>query len=213
MKLYTYFRSSAAYRLRIALALKGIAYDSEFVHLREGAQHSGEYDALNPQHFVPTLVDGGHVLTQSLAQIEYLDETHPAPPFLPEAPAERARVRALALAVACEIHPLNNLRVLKHLGSALGLSEEARNDWYQHWIDEGFRPLERMLAESAATGRFCHGDRPGLADICLVPQVYNAERYNCPIDAYPTIRRINEACLDLPEFQAAAPERQPDAEQ
>ena len=213
MKLYTYFRSSAAYRLRIALALKGIDYESEFVHLRDGAQHSGDYDALNPQHFVPTLVDGEHVLTQSLAQIEYLDETNPAPPFLPKAPADRARVRALALAVACEIHPLNNLRVLKHLGSALGLSEEARNAWYRHWIDEGFRPLERMLAESSATGRFCHGDRPGLADICLVPQVYNAERYNCPIDAYPTIRRINEACLDLPEFQAAAPERQPDAEQ
>ena len=213
MKLYTYFRSSAAYRLRIALALKGIDYESEFVHLREGEQHSGEYDALNPQHFVPTLVDGEHVLTQSLAQIEYLDETRPEPPFLPDAPAERARVRALALAVACEIHPLNNLRVLKHLGSAFGLSEDARNAWYLHWIDEGFRPLERMLAESAATGRFCHGDRPGLADICLVPQVYNAERYNCPIDAYPTIRRINDACLDLPEFQAAAPERQPDAEQ
>ena len=211
MKLYTYFRSSAAYRLRIALALKGIDYESAFVHLREGAQHGAEYDALNPQHFVPTLVDGEHVLTQSLAQIEYLDETHPQPPFLPEAPVERARVRALALAIACEIHPLNNLRVLKHLGSALGLSEEARNAWYRHWIDEGFGPLERMLADSPANGRFCHGDNPGLADICLVPQVYNAERYNCPLDAYPTIRRINAECLEMPEFQAAAPGRQPDA--
>lgn len=212
MKLYTYFRSSAAYRVRIALALKGIAYESEFVHLREGRQHDGGYAALNPQRFVPTLIDGPHVLTQSLAQIEYLDETHPAPPLLPDDPPGRARVRALALAIACEIHPLNNLRVLKHLGSALGLSEDSRNGWYRHWVAEGFGPLERMLAESGATGRFCHGDRPGLADICLVPQVYNAERYDCPLDAYPTIRRINAACLELPAFAGAAPERQPDAE-
>ena len=211
MKLYTYFRSSAAYRVRIALALKGIAFESAFVPLRTGAQHAADYVALHPQHFVPTLIDDGNVLTQSLAQIEYLDETRPAPPFLPDNPLGRARVRALALTIACDIHPLNNLRVLKHLGSALGQSSEGQNDWYRHWIAEGLGPLERMLADSEATGLFCHGDRPGLADICLVPQVYNAERYNCPLDAYPTIRRINQACRELPEFAEAAPERQPDA--
>ncbi len=212
MKLYTYFRSSAAYRVRIALALKGVAYDSDFVNLRDGAQHAAEYAALHPQHFVPTLVDGPHVLTQSLAQIEYLDETHPAPPLLPADPVGRARVRALALVIACEIHPLNNLRVLKHLGSALGLSPDGQNAWYRHWIAEGLGPLEEMLATSGATGRFCHGDQPGLADICLVPQIYNAQRYDCPLDDYPTVRRITESCLELPAFSESAPERQPDAE-
>ena len=212
MKLYTYFRSSAAYRVRIALALKGLDYEPAFVHLRRGEQHLADYAALHPQHFVPTLVDGPHVLTQSLAQIEYHDETHPLPPLLPSDPVGRARVRALALAIACDIHPLNNQRVLKHLGSALGLSSDDQTAWYRHWIAGGLGPLEEMLAASDATGRFCHGDNPGLADICLVPQVYNAERYNCPLDDYPTIRRITESCLDLPAFSAAAPDRQPDAE-
>lgn len=215
MKLHTYFRSSAAYRVRIALKLKGLAPDQAFVHLRRGEQARPPFAALNPEHLVPALEvdgpDGHHVLTQSLAIIEYLDETHPAPPLLPADPLGRARVRALALAVACDIHPLNNLRVLGRL-KAMGHSQEEVDDWYRHWIAVGLTALEAQLAGDPRTGRFCHGDAPGLADVLLVPQMANARRLACPLDGYPTLLRIDEACRSLPAFAAAAPDRQPDAE-
>lgn len=212
MKLYDYYRSSAAYRVRIALNLKGIAAERAFVHLRHGEHTQPAYAAVNPQKFVPTLEDGAHRLTQSVAILEYLEETHPAPPLLPGDAAGRARVRALAQVIACDIHPLNNLRVLRHLGTALGLDEAARNGWYRHWIAEGFAALEAMLAGHPATGHLCHGDKPTLADLCLVPQVYNAERFACDLSPYPTIRRIAEAARAIPAFADAAPEKQPDAE-
>ena len=211
MKLYGYFRSSAAYRVRIALNLKGLAYDNAFVHLRKGEQSSAEFRRLNPQGLVPTLEDGPAVLTQSLAILEYLDETRPAPPFLPHSPVDRARVRALALITACDIHPLNNLRVLIYLEKNLQQSKAARDAWYCHWIAEGFRSMETMLGDGKA-GRFCHGDALTLADICLVPQVANAQRFNCPLDDYPRIMRIHDECMKLPAFVAARPENQPDAE-
>lgn len=212
MKLYGYYRSSAAYRVRIALNLKGIAAEHAFVHLRLDQHRQPDFAAINPQRFVPALVDGGHTLTQSLAILEYLEETHPAPPLLPADAAGRARVRALAQLVACDIHPLNNLRVLRHLGTALGMDEAARNVWYHHWIAEGFAALEAMLAGHPTTGRLCHGDEPTLADLCLVPQVYNAERFACDLVPYPTIRRVAAAARAIPAFADAAPERQPDAE-
>ncbi|MGQ9365789.1 maleylacetoacetate isomerase [Azospirillum sp. ST 5-10] len=212
MKLYGYFRSSAAYRVRIALNLKGLTADLVAVHLRRGEQTAPAYAALNPQRLVPALEDEGTVLTQSLAIVEYLDERHPHPPLLPVDPADRARVRALALAVACDIHPLNNLRVLNHLRDRLGLDEAARNDWYRHWVADGFRAIEAMLAGDPRTGRLCHGDTPTLADVALVPQVYNAERFAVDLAPYPTIRRVTDAARALDAFAAAAPERQPDAE-
>lgn len=210
MKLYSYFRSSAAYRVRIALALKGLAYDYVAVDLRTGAQLADDYRRCNPQGLVPSLRDGPHVLTQSLAIVEYLEESHPEPPLLPAAAIERARVRALALAVACDIHPLNNLRVVTYLADPLGQDEAGRNRWARHWIAGGFAAIERALAGSAWTGRFCHGDRPGLADLCLVPQLYNARRVQADLAGYPTIRRIEEACEAHPAFHAARPEAQPD---
>lgn len=210
MKLFGYFRSSAAYRVRIALNLKDIEAEHAFVHLRKGEQAAPDYAALNPQHLVPTLVDGDAVLTQSLAIIEYLDETHPEPPLLPADPAGRARVRSIAQAIACDIHPINNLRVLKYLVGPMGVTEEEKDEWYRHWIAVGLGAVERMLA--AGTGRFCHGDAPGLADACLVPQVFNAERFGCDLTAFPTVTRITAACRALPAFAAAEPERQPDAE-
>ena len=214
MKLYTYFRSSAAYRVRIALNLKGLAYDAVPVHLlKEGGQQlKPEYRAINPAALIPALEDDGAVVTQSLAIIEYLDETHPAVPLMPSDPLGRARVRALALTVACDIHPLGNLRVLKYLVHELKVTDEAKADWSRHWIGEGFAALEAMLAGSPDTGRFCHGDTPTLADCCLVPQVFNAVRFNIDMAAFPTIARINAACSELPAFQAAHPSRQPDAE-
>ncbi|WP_142846445.1 maleylacetoacetate isomerase [Telmatospirillum sp. J64-1] len=213
MKLYTYFRSSAAYRVRIALGLKGVGYDSLPVHLLRdgGEQHRDAYLALNPQGLVPVLEEDGRVLTQSLAIIEYLEETHPAPALLPSDPVERARVRALAQAVACDIHPLNNLRVLRYLVRTLGVSEEQKNAWYRHWIETGLPALESMLAGHPATGRFCHGDTPGLADCVLVPQLFNARRFQIDLAPYPTLTRIDEACAALPAFQAAHPDNQPDA--
>ena len=210
MKLYGYFRSSAAYRARIALALKGIPYDYVAVNLRAGEQSGTDYRRLNPQSLVPTLVDGDVTVPQSLAIVEYLEETHPEPAFLPRKPAERARVRALALAIACDIHPLNNSRVLNFLGTQYAQDEEGRNRWARHWIGLGFGAIERELATSPWTGRFCHGDTPGLADICLVPQVYNAGRVAAPLADYPTIRRIDEAARAHPAFQKARPEAQPD---
>jgi maleylacetoacetate isomerase/maleylpyruvate isomerase len=213
--LYGYWRSSAAYRVRIALNLKGLAYESRPVHLvRDGGeQHQQAYRALNPQELVPCLVDGAQVLTQSMAIMEYLDETHPAPApaLLPPDAAGRARVRSLAQLLACDVHPLGNLRVLQYLGNELHADEAVRGSWSRHWIGEGFRALEAMLAGHAATGRFCHGDQPTLADACLVPQHYNALRWKLPMEEFPTIRRIVEACQALDAFKRAVPEAQPDA--
>lgn len=211
--LYGYWRSSAAYRVRIALNLKGLPYESEAVHLvnHGGEQHLPDFQALNPQELVPALVDGGRVFTQSMAIMEYLDETRPEPPLLPSDPVGRARVRALSQVIACDLHPLGNLRVLQYLTSQLGVDDATKGVWSRHWISLGLQALESMLAGNVATGRFCHGDTPGMADACLVPQVYNAVRWKLPMEDYPTIRRIHEACEALPAFQRAAPEAQPDA--
>lgn len=212
MKLFTYFRSSAAYRVRIGLNLKRIDYEPEPIHLRRKDHEAVEYAAINPQRLVPALLVGPDVLTQSLAILEYLEETHPTPPLLPEDPLDRARVRAIALSIACDIHPIDNLRVLNYLKNPLGQDQEAVDRWYSHWIETGFAALERTLATGGGTGRFCHGDRPTLADVCLVPQVHNARRGNVDLTPYPTIVRIDEACRALPAFAEAAPDRQPDAE-
>ena len=213
--LYSYWRSSAAYRVRIALNLKGLSYETRPVHLvrHGGEQHTATYRALNPQETVPCLLDGDRVLTQSLAIMEYLDEMYPAEEaaLLPMDARGRAQVRALSLVVACDIHPLGNLRVLQQLEAQLGASEEQRAAWSRYWIDTGFKALETMLADSAATGRYCHGERPGMADACLIPQVYNALRWKLPLDDYPTIARIHAACNELEAFQRAAPEVQADA--
>ncbi len=213
MKLYDYYRSSAAYRVRIALNLKGLAPERAFVHLRRNVQRSDDYLALNPLGLVPALVtDGGAVLAQSLAIIEYLDETHPAPPLFPADPAARARVRGIALTIACEIHPLDNLRVLRYLLHTVGVTEEQKDAWYKYWIDVGLEALETQLSREPATGRYCHGDVPTLADICLVPQLANARRVDLDLSPYPTLNRIDAACRALPAFAAAEPARQPDAE-
>lgn len=214
MKLYTYFRSSAAYRVRIALNLKGIAYEPAFVHLvKDGGQQLQEaYHAINPEKLVPCLQDGDATISQSLAIIEYIDETHPEAPLLPADPLGRARVRSLAQMVACDIHPIDNLRVLRYLVHELKVSEDAKNEWYRHWIREGFAALETRLARDVDTRRFCHGDTPGLADCVLVPQVFNARRLNVDLAPYPTIVRIDQACMALPAFQAAQPSQQPDSE-
>ena len=214
LKLYTYFRSSAAYRVRIALNLKGLPYEAVPVHmLRDGGQqHSSQYTAINPSALIPTLQDGEATLTQSLAIIEYLDDVHPTPALLPADPLGRARVRALALAVACDIHPLNNLRVLRYLEHTLGVGGDERNDWYRHWVETGFAAIEKMLLTSPVTGRFCHGDTPTLADCCLIPQVFNAERFKVPMGSYPTISAIAQHCQAIDAFRRAAPDMQPDAE-
>ncbi|MDR5866951.1 maleylacetoacetate isomerase [Halomonas koreensis] len=210
--LYGYFRSSAAYRVRIVLNLKGLDYDQAPVNLVRGEQRDDAYRARNPQGLVPSLVtDDGVSLTQSLAICEYLDERHPEPPLLPADPAGRARVRALAQLVACEIHPLDNLRVLKYLTGELGVDEATKMTWYRHWVHEGFAALEAMLSREAGSGDFCHGDAPTLADACLVPQVFNAERFECDLDAYPRIRRIAANARALDAFRRAAPSEQPDA--
>ena len=214
MKLYDYFRSSDAYRVRIALNLKGVKPDERtFVHLRMGNQRAQDYLELNPQGLVPALaLDDGHVLTQSLAIIEYLDETHPQPPLLPPDAAGRARVRSIALSIACEIHPINNLRVLNYLLNTLGVSKEQKDGWYKYWVDVGFEALERKLSQERETGVFCHGNEPTLADVCLVPQIANARRFGIDLSPYPTLTRIEAACLALQPFADAAPDRQPDAE-
>jgi maleylacetoacetate isomerase len=214
LKLYTYFRSSAAYRVRIALNLKQLEYSAIPVHLlRDGGQHHApDYAARNPSKLVPTLETGSLTLTQSLAIIEYLEETYPTPPLLPVDAPGRARVRALALTVACDIHPLNNLRVLRYLKAEFGIDEEQRNAWSQHWVALGFTALERLLSTDARTGCCCHGDTPTIADCCMVPQVFNAQRLHCPLDAYPTIMRVHAYCEQLEAFRRAAPEAQPDAE-
>jgi maleylacetoacetate isomerase len=212
MKLYGYFRSSAAFRVRIALNLKKLDYENAFIHLRRGDQAAPEFFAVNPQGLVPALEIGGQRLTQSLAIIEYLDEMHPEPPLLPHDAAGRARVRALAAIVACDIHPLNNLRVLRYLHRPLGHDQGAIETWYNHWIDSGFGAIERLLVDDPHTGAFCHGEMPGLADIALVPQVYNAHRYPLDLTDYPTIMRVYQNCRALDAFAAADPDRQPDRE-
>ncbi len=214
MKLYDYYRSSAAYRVRIALNLKRVVPEERtFVHLRIGNQRAQDYLALNPQGLVPALVrDDGAVLAQSLAIVEYLDETHPDPPLLPGDAVARARVRAIAQYIACEIHPLNNLRVLHYLTGTLGVSEAQKNGWYRYWVDVGLEALETQLRRESATARFCHGDAPTLADVCLVPQLSNARRFHVDLAPYPTLTRIEATCLALAAFADAAPERQPDAE-
>lgn len=212
MKLYSYFRSSASYRVRIALNLKGISPEQAFIHLRKKEQFSPDYRQLNPLGMVPSLEDNGRILVQSLAIIEYLDEIQSTPALLPNAPADRAFVRAIALAIACDIHPINNLRVLNYLQTELGIDEHAKDRWYAHWIAEGLSGLESMLANDHRTGTYCFGDTPTLADICLVPQIFNAERMKCPLDAYPTLCRLAANACALPAFIAAEPSRQPDAE-
>jgi maleylacetoacetate isomerase len=211
LRLYTYFRSSAAFRVRIALNLKGLAYEPEFVHLPKGEHRKASYAGLNPQALVPTLIADGHALSQSLAIMEYLEETHPTPPLLPPDPFARARVRSLALLIACEIHPLNNLRTLQHLRKSLGQSEEQVRAWYRHWIADGLEKLEAEL-RAPATGAYSHGDSPTLADCCLVPQVFNAQRYECDLAPYPIVGRVFEACMRLGAFDRAQPGKQPDAE-
>jgi maleylacetoacetate isomerase len=212
VKLYTYFRSSAAFRVRIALNLKGLAYEPVLVHLAKGEHRQPQYAAVNPQALLPTLeLDDGKRLTQSLAIMEWLEEKHPSPPLLPKEALARARVRSLAYLVACEIHPLNNLRVLQHLKRALGQSQEQIDNWYRHWIADGLVKLEAELARPG-TGRFCHGDAPTLADCCLVPQIFNAKRYNSDLAPYPTTTRVFENCMKLEAFDRAQPSKQPDAE-
>lgn len=218
MKLYSYFRSSASYRVRIALNLKGLPYEVVPVHLLRngGEQFSPAYRKLNPDALVPALVDEvdgeERALNQSLAIIEYLDETHPALPLLPQDPFDRAHVRGIALSIACDIHPLNNLRVLRYLVRDLKVSEDDKNAWYRHWCEQGLAALETTLSLDRRTGRFCYGDTPTLADCCLVPQIANAQRLNCDLSAMPTVMRINETCLALEAFAKAAPANQPDAE-
>ena len=213
-KLYGYFRSSAAFRARIALNLKGLEYEQAIIHLVKngGEQFAPAYRALNPQALVPVLQDADLTLTQSLAIIEYLDEVYPEPALLPATAAQRARVRSIALMIACEIHPLNNLRVLRYLVKDLKLTEAQKDEWYRHWVVSGLEPLETRLANDPATGLCCHGDVPGLADICLVPQLANARRFNIALDAFPTLLRIEQNCMALKPFQDAAPSAQPDAE-
>ena len=211
IKLYSYFRSSAAYRVRIALNLKSLPYEYLPVHLVKGEQREERYRALNPQALVPMLTDDGEIITQSMAIIEYLDEKSPDPPLLPPTPEARARVRSIAQVIACDIHPLNNLRVLKYLTGTLGASEDAKNAWYRHWIELGLAAIEARLAADSRTGAFCHGATPTLADICLVPQLANARRYDFSIEAYPTLGRIESHCLALDAFARATPGRQPDA--
>lgn len=214
IQLYSYFRSSAAYRVRIALNLKGLQYDILPVHLVRGGGENfkPEYLSVNPLGLVPSLATEEGPVIQSLAIIEYLEETHPNPALLPDSPYERARVRALAQTVAAEIHPLNNLRVLDYLVKGLGADDEQKLTWYRHWINEGLAGLEALLAGHPLTGSFCQGDQPTMADCCLVPQIYNARRFDCPLDAFPTIRRIEAACSKLQAFRDASPENQPDAE-
>ena len=213
MRLYTYFRSSAAFRVRIALNLKGLSYEPVFVHLAKGEHRAAQYARVNPQGLLPTLeLDDGTRLNQSLAIIEFLEEKHPAPALLPGDARGRARVRALASLVASEIHPLNNLRVLQHLKHALGQSQEQIDSWYRHWIADGLAKLEAELASGRTTGKFCYQDKPTMADCCLVPQIFNAKRYNSDLFPYPTTMRVIDACMNLEAFDRAQPSKQPDAE-
>jgi maleylacetoacetate isomerase len=210
MKLYNYFRSSASWRVRIALALKGLDYDYAPIHLVKNEQSAGSFAEHQPSHLVPALVlDDGQWLSQSMAILEYLDETHPEPPLLPQGALARAQVRSLAQDIGCDIHPINNLRVLRYLKNELGQEQTTVDRWYRHWVATGLAIVEQRL--SATAGRFCFGDTPGLADCLLVPQIYNAERFECPLQAYPTVMRVNAACLALPAFANTHPGVCPDA--
>jgi maleylacetoacetate isomerase/maleylpyruvate isomerase len=209
MELYNYFRSSASYRVRIALALKGLSYDYKAVHIAKNEQFAESYSAVSAARLVPLLRDGEHVVTQSMAIIEYLDETHPEPPLLPADAPGRARVRALAQDVACEIHPLNNLRVLRYLVNSLKVSEDDKDRWYRHWAETGLEAVERQLA--ARPARYCHGDTPTLADCVLVPQIFNVQRFKCRTDHVPQVMRVFDACMQLDAFEKTRPEACPDA--
>jgi maleylacetoacetate isomerase len=212
MRLYTYFRSGTSHRVRIALNLKGLAHEQVPIHLLKGEQRQEQYLTLNPQGLLPLLENDGVRIGQSLAIIEYLERTHPEPPLLPADPVGEARVRSLALICACEMHPLGNLRVLKYLKNPLGLDRAARDAWCRHWTEEAFAALEQRLATEPETGRFCHGNRPTLADICLVPQMVSSQRWGTDFGPYPILRRIYDTCLELEAFIAAMPANQPDAE-
>ncbi|HTN70380.1 MAG TPA: maleylacetoacetate isomerase [Methylomirabilota bacterium] len=214
MKLYSFFRSSASYRVRIALNLKGLNYEQIPIHLRRGGgeQLGAAYKKINPQALVPALEDCGRVLIQSLAIMEYLEERYPNPPLLPSDPADKALVRSMALIIACEIHPIQNLRVLVYLKNSLKQSEDDLNRWAQHWINLGLSALEQMVVAVPKRGNFCFGDTPTLADICLVPQLANARRFGCDLSSFPALTKIEANCLALPAFADAAPEKQPDAE-
>jgi len=209
MELFNYFRSSASYRVRIALALKGLDYDYRAVHLPKNEHLAESYAAVSASRLVPMLVDGEHRLTQSLAIIEYLDETHPEPPLLPSDAAGRARVRALALDIACEIHPLNNLRVLRYLTQSLKVSEDDKDRWYRHWVETGLEVVERQLQQQPS--KFCHGNAPTLADCTLVPQIFNAKRFDCRLDHVPQVMKVFDHCMALPAFERTRPEACPDA--
>ena len=214
MKLYTFFRSSASYRVRIALNIKGLSYEQVPIHLRRGGgeQLGAAYKAINPQALVPALDDNGKILTQSLAIIEYLDETHPTPPLLPSGPTDKALVRSMAMVIACEVHPIQNLRVLNYVKATYNQTDAQVNQWAQHWIELGLTALEAMIDAQRKRGKFCVGDTPTLADICLIPQLGNARRYGCDLSKYPTILEIEKSCMALPAFADAAPEKQPDVE-
>jgi maleylacetoacetate isomerase len=211
MKLYTYFRSSASYRVRIALAYKGLAHDAAYVNLPKGEHQADAFRAVNAQALVPALEDGGRILIQSLAIMEYLDETHPEPPLLPRGALDRAYVRAAAQITACEIHPLNNLRTLKYVKRNYKLDDEGVNTWYRHWIAAGFAMLEGYLVREGRAGVFSFGDMVTIADCCLVPQVFNAQRYECDLGPYPTIVKIFDECMKLDAFASTQPSTQPDA--
>jgi maleylpyruvate isomerase len=214
MKLYTFFRSSASYRVRIALNLKGLEYEQVPIHLRRGGgeQFSATYKAINPQSLVPALEDDGRVLIQSLAIMEYLEERYPKPPLLPADPADRALVRSMALVIACEVHPIQNLRVLNHLKDRHKQSDDDVNQWARHWIELGLAALEPMIHAAPQHGKFCFGDTPTLADICLVPQLANGRRFGCDLTRFPGLARIEANCNALAAFAKAAPDKQPDAE-
>jgi maleylacetoacetate isomerase len=211
MQVYTYFRSSAAFRLRIALALKGLAPEPHYVSLVKGEHGTDAYRGVNPQALVPALVDGGRTLIQSIAIMEYLEEKHPQPPLLPRDPLDRAYVRAVSQIIACEIHPLNNLRTLKHIRRTYGLDEEGVNAWYRHWIADGLGMLERYIVAEGRAGRFAFGDAPTMADCCIVPQIFNAKRYECDLAPYPATMRIFDACMQHDAFVSSQPMNQPDA--
>lgn len=210
IRLFGRARSSASFRVRIALNLKEIDHELLSVDLRAGAQHDPGFLTLNPQGLVPVLLDGENILTQSIAILEYLDEKFTNPPILPVSECDKARVRALAQVIACDVHPLNNLRVLKYLEHDCGLDEIDRRRWYCHWIAQGLAALEALISDDARSGRFCHGDTPTMADICLVPQIFNARRFDCPLNGYPGLMRIFDRCMTIPAFDQAQPERQPD---
>lgn len=211
LRLYTYFRSSAAYRVRIALHIKNIAYSSNPINLAQQAQQSSEYLSLNPAGLVPMLVDNDQAMTQSLAIIEYLNEVYPDPPLYPNDPIARAEVRAMALLIACDIHPLNNLRVLQYLSQTIKISEDQKQAWYAHWINQGFHALEKIVANNQSSGKYCYGNNITVADICLIPQVYNAQRFSVSLEKFPHIQKINDHCLLLDCFKDAHPDKQPDA--